>query len=175
MESLGGYMARAQLAVDHKFNDNPLDFLEELVLSQDRQVQRHSDTEMTVDVRGHWCTYHLFFVWQPSVNAVFFSCHFDVRVMERRRREIYELVGRANERMWIGHFDFLSDDATPIFRHTLSLHGLREDTIELYEDLIDTALAECERFYPALHLLLWGGKSVEEALSVSFMETAGEA
>jgi len=168
-------MTRAQLAEDRRFHDNPLDFIEEMVLAQDRPVKRHSESEMTVDVRGHWCTYHLFFVWQPSVNAVFFSCHFDVRVMENKRREIYELVGRANERMWIGHFDFLSDDATPIFRHTLSLHGLREATMELYEDLMDTALAECERFYPALHLLLWGGKSIEEALSVSFMETAGEA
>jgi len=168
-------MSRMQMAEDRQISDNPLDFLEEFVVSQDRQVQRHSDTEMTVDVRGHWCTYHLFFVWQPSVNAVFFSCHFDIRVTNRRHQEIYELVGRANERMWIGHFDFLSDDATPIFRHTLSLHGLRGDSYELYEDLIDTALTECERFYPALHLLLWGGKSVEEALSVSFMETAGEA
>jgi hypothetical protein len=168
-------MARAQLVEDRRLQENPLDFIEEMVLEQDRPVQRHSDTEMTVDVRGHWCTYHLFFVWQPTVNAVFFSCHFDVRVSENRRCEIYELVGRANERMWIGHFDFLSDDATPIFRHTLSLHGLREPNMVLYEDLIDTALAECERFYPALHLLLWGGKSIEEALSISFMETAGEA
>jgi hypothetical protein len=168
-------MARAQLVEDRRLQENPLDFIEEMVLEQDRPVHRHSDTEMTVDVRGHWCTYHLFFVWQPNVNAVFFSCHFDVRVSENRRCEIYELVGRANERMWIGHFDFLSDDATPIFRHTLSLHGLREPNMELYEDLIDTALAECERFYPALHLLLWGGKSIEEALSISFMETAGEA
>jgi hypothetical protein len=168
-------MARAQLVEDRRLQENPLDFIEEMVLEQYRPVQRHSDTEMTVDVRGHWCTYHLFFVWQPTVNAVFFSCHFDVRVSENRRCEIYELVGRANERMWIGHFDFLSDDATPIFRHTLSLHGLREPNMVLYEDLIDTALAECERFYPALHLLLWGGKSIEEALSISFMETAGEA
>jgi len=53
--------------------------------------------------------------------------------------------------------------------------GMRGDSCELYEDLIDTALSECERFYPALHLLLWGGKSVDEAISVSFMETAGEA
>ena len=42
------------------------------------------------------------------------------------------LVGQINEQLWIGHFDFLSDDATPIFRHTLSLHGLRGDSGDIY-------------------------------------------
>ena len=32
-----------------------------------------------------------------------------------------------------------------------------------------------ERFYPAFHFLVWGGKGVEEAVAAAMFETAGEA
>ncbi len=168
-------MIRLQLAEEYPQPLNPIDALEEIIHCNDWSFERHNDGELTIEIAGHWCTYHLFFVWQPAVNAVFFSSHFDVKVSEAKRLEIYELVGRANERLWIGHFDFLSEDMTPIFRHTLSLQGLREPSTSLFEDLIETAMMECERFYPALHLVLWGGQTAEAALQVSFMETLGEA
>ena len=154
---------------------NPLDVLEEVIHANDWSFERHGEREMTVEIAGHWCQYQLYFVWQPVVNAVFFSCHSGVRVPDLKRPEVYELVGRANEKLWIGHFDFVSDDWTPIFRHTHSLLGSRDPTTELFEELIDTAVGESERFYPALHLLLWGSQKAEDALAVSFMETAGEA
>ena len=32
-----------------------------------------------------------------------------------------------------------------------------------------------ERFYPAFHFLVWGGKSAQEAAAAAMFETAGEA
>ena len=171
----GGQMSRVELAESFRHSSNPLEVLEEVIHANDWSFERHGDGEMTIEIAGHWCTYQLYFVWQPSVNALFFSCHFDVRVAEAKRLEIYQLVARANERLWIGHFDFLSDDLTLIFRHTHSTLGLRECSTALFEEFIDAAINECERFYPALHLVLWGGQSADEALTVSFMETVGEA
>jgi len=40
---------------------------------------------------------------------------------------------------------------------------------------VDIAVAECERFYPAFQLLLWGGKSPDEAVAAAMLETVGEA
>ncbi len=37
------------------------------------------------------------------------------------------------------------------------------------------AVGECERFYPALQMVIWGGRSVEEAVQAALMETLGEA
>ena len=37
------------------------------------------------------------------------------------------------------------------------------------------AVTECERFYPALQLVVWGGQSSAEALAAAMMETVGEA
>ena len=46
---------------------------------------------------------------------------------------------------------------------------------ELMEDLVDIAVTECERFYPAFQFVIWGGKSPLEALTAAMLETEGEA
>ena len=47
--------------------------------------------------------------------------------------------------------------------------------LELTETLIESAIDECERFYPVFQFVLWGGKSPAEALAASLIETRGEA
>jgi len=48
-------------------------------------------------------------------------------------------------------------------------------TVEQLEDLLDVAIAECERFYPTFQFVIWGGKRPEEALQAALLETVGEA
>ena len=48
-------------------------------------------------------------------------------------------------------------------------------TLEGAELLIESAIDECERFYPVFQFVLWGGKTPKEALAASMTETQGEA
>jgi hypothetical protein len=41
--------------------------------------------------------------------------------------------------------------------------------------MVDIAITECERFYPAFQFVLWGGKTPAEALTASMLECVGEA
>ena len=164
-----------QLAHDNDRSANPLDTMEEMVSANDWRFSRHNDQELSVEVAGRWCDYHIYAVWQPDVSAVFFSCHFDLRVPAEKKIRVYELIGMVNEKLWVGHFDLMSDDAAPMFRHTIPLRGQRVTSAEPLEDLVDAALVECDRFYPALQLVVWGGQSVPEALEAAMMETVGEA
>jgi hypothetical protein len=106
---------------------------------------------------------------------MYFSCHMDVRVPEARRAAVFELLASANEKMWLGHFDFCVDDKMLAFRHTIPLRGARSLSVEQIEDVVDTGLVECERLYPALQMVVWGGKPVEEAVAWAMMDTVGEA
>ena len=47
--------------------------------------------------------------------------------------------------------------------------------LDLAETLIESAIDECERFYPVFQFVLWGGKTPAEALAASLIETRGEA
>ena len=154
---------------------NPIDLLEELVRANDWTFERPSDSELMVEVEGRWCGYYLLFIWRGDVGAICFSCHFDQKTPTHSWPSVYQLIGRVNEALWLGHFDLTSDEGLVLFRHTVLLRGLRGASVEQLEDLVDGAVGECERFYPALQMVVWGGRPVDEALSAVLMETVGEA
>jgi hypothetical protein len=43
------------------------------------------------------------------------------------------------------------------------------------ELLVESAIEECERFYPVFQFVLWGGKTPQDALAAALIETQGEA
>jgi len=141
----------------------------------DWDFDRPSDRELTVQVPGHWCDYSLYFAWNADIAAMHFTCAFDLRVPAGRRAQVHELLALINEKMWLGHFGMWDDEGLPMFRHALLLRGLREASSEQMEDLVDTAIIECDRFYPAFQYVVWGGKTAADAISASLIETVGEA
>ena len=154
---------------------NPIDLVEEIVLANEWPHDRSSDEEMVVEISGRWCDYRLLFVWQEEISALHFSCSFDMKVPKARKLSVYELLAIVNEKMWLGHFDVCSDTGLPMFRHAVLLRGAMGASVEQIEDLVDMALTECERFYPAFQFVIWGGKTAEEAVISAMIEPVGEA
>ena len=154
---------------------NPIDVVEELVGANGWIFSRHSDSELMFEISGHWSGYQMYFLWQHDMGALFFSCQLEMRVPETKRSQIFELLATVNEDLWIGHFDLVSEGAAPVFRHTVPLRGAAGASAEQLEDLIDAAVVECERFYPALQMVIWSGRSVAEALAAARMDTVGRA
>jgi hypothetical protein len=157
------------------FTQNPLDILEEIISANDWPFDRASSDEMFVEIEGRWCNYRLFFFWQDDVSAMQFSCQYDMRVPVNRRQAVFELLALINERLWLGHFDVDSEESTPMFRQTTLLRGAQGASVEQLQDLVDIALTECERFYPAFQFVIWGGKSAPEAVSAAIIDTVAEA
>jgi hypothetical protein len=163
-------------AVDEAVSSsNPIDLVEEVVLANEWQHDRSSDEEMMVEVSGRWCEYRLIFVWQRETSTLQFSCNFEMRVPKLRRGAVYELLASVNERLWLGHFDLTPDAQSPAFRQGVLLRGASGACVEQIEDLVDIAVSECERFYPAFQLVVWGGKPAEEALAAAMIDPVGEA
>lgn len=154
---------------------NPLDVMEQIVAANDWAFDRRNDSEMAAEAPGKWCDYGLYFSWSQEISAMHFTCAFDLKVPEKRRGALYELLALANERLWIGHFGMDSDDGMPVFRHSVLLRGAAGASSESLEDMIDIAITECERFFPAFQFVLWGGKSPAEAMEAAMLECAGEA
>jgi hypothetical protein len=63
----------------------------------------------------------------------------------------------------------------PVYRHAVLLRGAPGASAESLEDMVDIAITECERFFPAFQFVLWGGKSASEALEAAMLDCAGEA
>lgn len=160
---------------EQAFTKHPLDIIERLVDNNDWMFDRRSEQELAVQAPGRWCDYSLYFAWNDTMDAMHFTCAFDMRVPDERRRPVHDLIVFINEKLWLGHFGLWQDEGLPMFRHALPLRGLRGASPEQMEDLVDTAILECERFYPAFQYVIWGGKTAHEAIEAAMIDTVGEA
>jgi len=159
----------------HDRSANPLDIIEQIIASNEWAFDRRNDSEIAAEAPGKWCDYGLYFSWSHEISAMHFSCAFDLKVPAGRREKLFELLALANEKLWIGHFGLDSDDGVPVFRHAVLLRGAPGASAESLEDMVDIALTECERFFPAFQFVLWGGKLPAEALQAAMLDCVGEA
>jgi len=155
--------------------ENPLEILEDVLGAYEWGYQREAGDELVVDGEGSWCPYRMYFVWQEEYASLQFCCQFDVEVPDAVFAAVNELLLLMNERLWLGHFMLPAEERTPMFRYTLLLRGHDHATGAQLEDLIETALGECDRVFPAMQFILEDGKSAEDAFNGAILETAGEA
>lgn len=155
--------------------NNPVDIVEQLAADHDWNFQRRSEDELAAEIPGQWCSYRLWFCWHPEIGVFHLTCALDLEVPERRLPAVYRLLALANERLWLGHFEMWSEEGVPTFRHGVLFRDGMSATGELVEELVEIAVNECDRFYPAFDFVITRGKRPEEALAASLLETEGEA
>lgn len=154
---------------------HPIDLVAHVMDSIQWNHQRVGDDELAVEVAGRWCDYRLFFAWHREAAAIHFSLALDMRVPKAKWGEIGELLALINEKLWLGHFDLWSDDGLPMFRYALLLRDTSGPSAAQIEELVNIAISESDRFYPAFQFVIWGGKSAGEAVACALIDPAGEA
>ncbi|MBL8569700.1 MAG: YbjN domain-containing protein [Phreatobacter sp.] len=154
---------------------NPVDLVENLAALNEWSFDRSGDDEITLSVTGRWADYHASFTWMDDIESLHLACAFDLKVPERRRGEVRELIQLANEQMWLGHFDLWPQEGVVMFRHALLLAGGAEASGRQCEAQLDAAMEACDRYYQAFQFVVWAGKSAREAMDSALFETSGEA
>ncbi len=154
----------------------PIDMLESYFAAHGWEHERQDD-EVVAKVKGSWTQYELRALWREDDSVIQFLAFPDVRVTEDRRVAIYEAIGLINEQMWVGHFELWSSSGILLYRHAAMIEGANEPSLSLNqaELLVESAIDECERFYPVFQFVLWGGKTPADALASALIETQGEA
>ena len=160
---------------DHDRIEHPLDVVERLASLRDWIFDRAEADEMSVTSSGRWTDYHVAFTWIEDVEALHVACAFDLKVPDRLRSEVLQLIGLANEQLWVGHFDLWTSENVVMFRHALLLAGGAEPTDGQCEIMLKAAVDACERYYQAFQFVLWAGKSAKEAIEGVLFVTEGEA
>jgi len=154
----------------------PIDMLEAYYAAHGWEHER-LDEEIVAQVKGSWTTYELRALWREDDSVLQFLAFPDIKVTDDRRTAIYEAIGLVNEQLWIGHFELWSSSGVLLYRHAAMVEGADEGSMTLAaaELLVESAIEECERFYPVFQFVLWGGKSPKDALAAALIETQGEA
>ena len=153
----------------------PLDMLMALFEAHGWPCRMQSSDEVTGEVQGSWTKYQLRAVSRPEDNSLQLLCLPDIRVPPVKRTVASELLAKINEQVWLGHFDMWANGGMLVFRHSLLLSDDGTLSIAQAQSLVESAVEECDRFYPAFQFALWSDKSPEDALSSALIDAMGEA
>ena len=131
--------------------------------------------EMSGEVQGSWTTYQVRGIWRPEDQVLQILCLPEIRIPKGKQNDANELVARANEQMWLGHFDIWSNGGVVLYRNGTMLgdNGLLD--LSQAQALVEIAVDECDRFYPAFQFVLWGDKSPADALEAAMVDAIAEA
>jgi hypothetical protein len=153
----------------------PIEMLAALFDAHGWAFDQVSEEEVCGEVPGSWTTYQVRCIWRREDRVLQLLCLPEIRVPDAKKRAAYELLTLCNEQVWLGHFDMWSQGGVMLYRHALMLGDDGMLSLSMAQLAVDSAVLECDRFYPAFQFVLWGDKNPREALDAALVDAAGEA
>lgn len=163
------------LSQDDIWSVDPLDRVEESLEAVGWQYERDEEGTIQAVAETRWGDMGALFAFRPDPAAIHFSLTLDVKPQSGRRSAICELITMANERLWLGHFDYWGEEGVIIFRYTFPMMDRPEVSSGEVRAALAAAVSAAERFVPAFNFLIWAGKSPRDAIDAVMFETHGEA
>jgi hypothetical protein len=162
----------SQISVDQT---GPLDHVEAVIEGLGWAVEREEDGALQAVAETRWGEMALLVAYRPDPAAVHVSLTLDIKPLPARRAAIAELILLANERLWLGHFDYWGEEGVILFRYTFPMSGRDEIGDSELHAVLAAAVSAADRFLPAFNFLIWAGKTPREAMEAALFETDGEA
>lgn len=153
----------------------PVDMLASLFEARGWAYEFVSEDEITSEVQGSWASYQIRAIWRAEDNVLQLLCLPDIRMPDDKRAAMHEVLALINEQLWLGHFDVWSNGGVVLYRHGLMLGDEGLLSPGQAQIAVESAVEECDRFYPVFQFILWGDKTPAEALAAALVDAAGEA
>ncbi len=153
----------------------PVDMLAALFEARGWPCKSLSEEEILGEIQGSWAKYQLRGIWRQEDRVLQLLALPDIRVAPGKMADAYELLALVNEQMWLGHFDIWSQGNVLVYRHGVMLGDDGLLSLDQAQALVETAIDECDRFYPAFQFVLWSDRKPREALASAMVDAAGEA
>ncbi|WP_137699578.1 type III secretion system chaperone family protein [Marimonas lutisalis] len=154
---------------------HPIDIVETLAAHHDWDFDRIADDQIAMAVEGQWRTYSITLAWSPYDETLRMVCSFEMEPPEDRIPALLDGLNAVNDQCWAGAFTYWAEQKLMVYRYGLVLAGGQIASPEQIDTMIGAAVLSAERFYPAFQLIVWAGRSTEEALQVAIAEAYGRA
>ena len=161
--------------IDENEDAAPVEMLAAMFEAHGWSYEFVNDDEICGEIQGSWTTYQMRGIWRSEDQVLQLLCLPEVRVPDAKRRAAYELLALVNEQLWLGHFDVWSQGGVLLYRHGLMVGEDGMLSLSVAQMAVETAISECDRFYPAFQFVLWSDKTPREALDAALVDAAGEA
>ncbi|MCG7622879.1 MULTISPECIES: YbjN domain-containing protein [unclassified Epibacterium] len=162
---------------EHELQDDlhPIDIVENLASHHDWDFDRIADDQIAMAVEGQWRTYSLTLAWSDYDETLRLVCSFEMEPPAAKVPQLYELINHMNDQCWAGAFSYWPEHKLMLYRYGLVLSGGQMATPEQVDAIVQAAVGNCERYYPAIQLMVWGERPAKEAMQVAIAEAYGRA
>lgn len=154
---------------------HPIDLVENIAEHHQWDFDRIAEDQIAMAVEGQWRTYTLTLAWSEHEEALRLICTFELEPPKSRLPAVFETLNAINDQCWSGSFTFWEKQNLMVFRYGLLLAGGQEACADQVDLMIGAAVANAERYYPALQLVIWGDRSPQDAMQVAIAEAYGRA
>ncbi len=160
----------------NELGSNLIDMTESLADKLDCASSRIDDNGVSVILHGRRSDYHLTVILKPDYDMLYFSCDLNIKVPKSMYNLVADAVIKANERIWLGHFDILSDDREIVFTVTIPFVSSFVADELVIEAAVGLVMNECDHFYNYFLMLAKGDSSYDNfSIDTMFMDPLGEA
>ncbi|THF73590.1 MAG: diacylglyceryl transferase [Sulfitobacter sp. SK025] len=153
---------------------HPIDIVENLAAFNDWDFDRISDEQIAM--RRDAVAYLLdYLAWSPYDEMLKLVCSFEMDPPEEKLPALYQLLNDVNDQCWAGAFTYWPEQKMMVYRYGLVLAGGQDASAQQINAMINAAVLEAERYYPAVQLVLWGDQTPKQAIQVAIAEAYGHA
>lgn len=149
--------------------------LQQLAERHGWHLEHRINGDMIMDVVGDHAGYSIQFSFSEEYQSLHITCSMDMCLPISNGAQIHDLLAAINAKLWIGHFAVMAGGNQPAFRQTVLMIGPDDAKAQEIEDIIETAIGECDRFYPAFQYAGINGMPGLDAMTAALMECVGEA
>ena len=154
---------------------HPIDIVEHIAEHHDWDFDRLGDDQIAMAVEGQWRTYSITLAWSGYDETLRMVCTFEMEPSADQLPGLYELLNLMNDQCWAGAFTYWAEQKLMVYRYGLVLAGGQVASAEQIDTMISAAVLSAERYYPAIQLLVWGGRTPAQALDAAIAEAYGRA
>ncbi|WP_210527020.1 YbjN domain-containing protein [Rubellimicrobium arenae] len=154
---------------------HPIDVVETIATHYEWDFDRVAENQIAMTLEGQWRTYALTLAWSPADETLRLLCTYELDPPADRIPALHDLLNRINDLCWAGAFTWWEEEKMMVFRYGLVLAGDQIASPEQIDTMIHAAMMSAERFYPAVQLAIWGGRTPKDAMQVAIAEAYGRA
>ena len=154
---------------------HPIDIVETLAEHHDWDFDRIGDDQIAMAIEAQWRTYSVTLAWSGYDSTLRLICTFEMEPPEAKLPALHEALNRINDNCWAGAFTYWREQQLMVYRYGLLLGEGQSAGAEQIDRMMTTAVLACERYYPAIQLVVWGDRDPDSAMQIAIAEAYGRA